>query len=68
MIDANAFYDNNPNSMWRKRPALQSMDAESEADDDMGETVESAQLSDEQCLLATGVVCGFDLRTKDWCK
>lgn len=67
MIDAAAFYDNNSDSAWRK-PALQSLSEAGSDVDEMGEGTQSAQLSDEQCLLASGVVYGFDLKTKDWCK
>lgn len=66
MVDAAAFYDNNANSEWQK-PTLESLEAESDVVE-MGEGSQSAELSDEQCLLAAGVVYGFDLKTKDWCK
>lgn len=66
MIDTAAFYDNNPNGWWQK-PILQDLAAEPDVDD-MGDSTQSTQLSDEQCLLASGVVCGFDLKIKDWCK
>lgn len=66
MIDTAAFYDNNSNLGWRK-PTLQPLEAASDVDE-MGEGTQSAELSDEQCLLASGVVYGFDLKTKDWCK
>lgn len=67
MIDATAFYDNNPTIAWGQKPNLQSLAVESDVDD-MGQSSESVELSDEQCLLASGVVCGFDMKTKDWCK
>lgn len=66
MIDAAAFYDNNAGSEWQK-PILESLEAESDLDE-MGEGSQPPELSDEQCLLAAGVVYGFDLKTKDWCK
>lgn len=67
MIDAAAFYDNNPTIPWGQKPNLQSLAVESDVDD-MGQSSESVELSDEQYLLASGVVSGFDLKTKDWCK
>lgn len=67
MIDAAAFYDNNPNCAWWQKPDLQPLATESDVDD-MGDSDQPAQVSDEECLLASGVVCGFDLKTKDWCK
>lgn len=67
MIDTAAFYDNNPGPGSWQKPTLQALAAETDVDD-MGDSAQSAQLSDEQCLLASGVVCGFDLKIKDWCK
>lgn len=63
MIDAAAFFENNPGRELSLRPFAE----ESEADD-MGESKASVQLSDEQCLLASGVLGGFDFKTKEWCK
>lgn len=67
MIDAAAFFDKNPNVGLCRRPALQPP-AEGSEVDDMGESDVSVQLSDEKCLLVSGVLRGFDLKTKDWCK
>ncbi|KAK2609525.1 hypothetical protein N8I77_003021 [Diaporthe amygdali] len=66
MIDATAFYDTNCGSSWWSKPILTSLAAECGA---VGarESAESVHLPDDQCLLASGVVCGYDLETKQWC-
>lgn len=67
MIDAAAFFDKSPNGELSLRPTLRPL-AEGNEGDDSGESEAFVQLSDEQCLLASGVLGGFDFKTKDWCK
>jgi hypothetical protein len=69
MIDASAFFDKNPcgNPVLCLRPVLQPL-VEDSGGANMSESDESVELSDEQFLLASGVLRGFDLNTKDWCR
>lgn len=67
MIDAAGFFHNNLHDGLCQKPVLQSLAEESDVDE-MSERDHSIQLSDEQYLLVSGIVRGFDLKTKDWCK
>lgn len=66
MIDAAAFFDKIPKGRPFCRPELEPLEEEAEVQDGVSEV--SVRLSDEQCLLASGIVRGFDFKTKDWCK
>ncbi|KAL1858034.1 hypothetical protein Daus18300_010146 [Diaporthe australafricana] len=55
VIDATAFYDQNPHCRWLQKPSLRSLAAESE-DPEAEERTQPVDLSEVQYLLASGVV------------
>lgn len=66
MIDASAYFDKNPSCRSCGKPELEPFEVGPKVQDEVSEA--SLQLSDEHCLLASGTVHGFDMKTKDWCK